>query len=82
MGVSFRPEPQEMVMTNTILDALKHMLLGALLAATVAACSTAPAQTQIASGGGRIRSWADWMTVPSAIPSDQKPISDIGAVGD
>jgi hypothetical protein len=41
----------------------------ALLALTVAACSTAPEQS--ASATGHIRSWADWSAVTPTVQSAQ-----------
>jgi hypothetical protein len=46
----------------SIARTLQRVAVAALLAMTVAACSTAPQQTASLSGAGQIHSWADWST--------------------
>jgi len=53
----------------------------ALLMATIAACSTAPGQSQMSSNEERIHSWADWATIPGAVPPEQALISNQGEQG-
>jgi hypothetical protein len=46
----------------SITRTLQRVAIAALLAVTVAACSTAPKQTASLAGPGQIHSWADWST--------------------
>ena len=58
-------------MSTDRFKALSRSAVLALLAATIAACSTAPGQRQTASSEGHIRSWADWSTAPGDVRSEQ-----------
>jgi len=61
--------------------ALLRAVAATLLMATIAACSGTPGQSQISANEGRIHSWADWATIPSAVPPEDALISNQGEQG-